>query len=249
MTTFGWNVPPTLPEGVGVALVTIFRGDQVDIEATVNHAQACVERGCTSVLVAGTTGEPWRLNAGQRIELAAAVKARLPDTFLFVGTGDAEAAKGIALTGAVAEADVADALLALSAADAPAPDYYAKLAHVAGGTPLLAYHLSQMSPPGIATDVVPQLPVAGIKDSSDSTDRIAALVVEEQVTYVGNENALLFAGRCGARGAIVALANTVPELCLQAWQGDAGAQRELFRIRQLSFADFPTRLKPEVRAS
>jgi 4-hydroxy-tetrahydrodipicolinate synthase len=105
-----------------------------------------------------------------------------------------------------------------------------------------------MSPPGIATELVPQLPVAGIKDSSDSTDRLAALLVGDQVTYVGNENASLLAGRCGARGAIVALANTVPELCLGAWRGDPGAQRELFRIRPPSFVDFPTRLKPEVHA-
>jgi 4-hydroxy-tetrahydrodipicolinate synthase len=248
VTTIGPNVPLALPEGVGVALVTIFRDDQVDIEATVNHAQACVERGCTSVLVAGTTGEPWRLSAGQRIELGVAVKARMPDTFLFVGTGDGEAAKAIALTAAVAEAGVADALLALSATDERALDYYGKLAHVAGGTRLLAYHLPDMSPPGIATDLVPQLPVAGIKDSSDSTDRLAALLVGDQATYVGNENALLLAGRCGARGAIVALANTVPELCLGAWRGDAGAQRELFRIRPPSFVDFPTGLKPEVHA-
>jgi hypothetical protein len=43
----------------------------------------------------------------------------------------------------------------------------------------------------------------------------------------------------------VALVNTVPELCLQAWRGEPDAQRALFQIRHASFVDFPNRLKPE----
>lgn len=198
------------------------------------------------MLIAGTTGEPSRLSADHRIELATALKARLPDTYLFVGTGDAEAVRSIELTAAVADAGVADALLALSSGDMPARSYYAQLADVAGATPLLAYHLAEMSPPGVAIEVVPHLPVAGIKHSSGNTDRLAALLVEDQLTYVGNENSLLLAGRCGAHGAIVALANTVPELCRRAWHGDADAQCELFGLRQPSFVDFPNRLKPEM---
>ncbi len=237
-------MPRGLPVGVGVALVTIFRDNNVDIEATVGHAQTCVGRGCTSILIAGTTGEPWRLNADQRIELAAAVKARMPDSYVFVGTGDAEAAKAAALTRAVAQSGMADALVALSATDMSAADYYSRLADAAGSTPLLAYHLPQMPPPGVLTEAVSHLPVAGIKDSSGDTDRLAELLLQDKPTYVGNENSLLLAGRCGARGAIVALANTVPELCIQAWQGEPDAQRALFRIRRPALVDFTNGLKP-----
>jgi L-alanine-DL-glutamate epimerase-like enolase superfamily enzyme len=115
--------------------------------------------------------------------------------------------------------------------------------------PRCAYHLTEMFPPGIATDVVAQLHVAEIKGSSARTDRIAALVVAEQVTYVGNEKARQVAGRCRARASMVVLANSVPEPCLQAWQADARAQLERSRIRQRSFTDVPTRLKPEVDTS
>jgi len=46
-------------------------------------------------------------------------------------------------------------------------------------------------------------------------------------------------------GAIVARANTVPEVGLEAWQRGPEAQRALFHIRRASFVDFANRLKPE----
>jgi 4-hydroxy-tetrahydrodipicolinate synthase len=46
-------------------------------------------------------------------------------------------------------------------------------------------------------------------------------------TYVGSSAVLALAGPLGATGAILALANLQPELCAQAFAGDAAAQREL----------------------
>jgi dihydrodipicolinate synthase/N-acetylneuraminate lyase len=72
------------------------------------------------------------------------------------------------------------------------------------------------------------LPVAGVKDSSGSADRLLdELAHYRGATYVGSSALLALAGPMGAAGAILALANAEPERCCRAFAGDPAAQREL----------------------
>lgn len=226
----GWERLP-LPAGVGVALVTMFAGDgTVDVPATVARAEACAALGLSSVLVAGTTGEAFRLTAEDRIALATAVKAALPRTPVIVGTGNPHAAQGLEITAAVAAAGVGDALLVLAPGDADPVAFYGNARSAAAGAPLLAYHFPSVSPPGLETSVVPALGVDGIKDSSGSTNRLAELVEAGVRVYVGSPTQLAIAGACGAAGALLAVANVAPSLCIAAWNGDMAAQRRLFAV-------------------
>jgi 4-hydroxy-tetrahydrodipicolinate synthase len=161
-----------------------------------------------------------------------------------VGTGDPVAARAVALTTEGARAHVADAVLVLAAGDMPASELYPAVAAAAGTTPVLAYHLPVLSPPGVPVDAMPALPVVGIKDSSGDADRLAPLLHDGQEVYVGSPNLLSTAGPCGARGALLGLANTVPEACAAAWAGDHDAQRELFHAHVRSSRDFPASLTP-----
>jgi 4-hydroxy-tetrahydrodipicolinate synthase len=235
---------PTLPTGVGVALVTMFNArGEVDAAATTERAVRCVERGMSSILAAGTTGEAWRLSADDRLAIATAIKDALPATPLFVGTGDREAKRALELTTAVAEAKVADAVAVLCPGDMPARSFYDAAREAAPEAVLLAYHFPSVSPPGIPVGDVGSLPVDGIKDSSGDADRLAELIEDGVHTYVGSPNLVTLAGGCGATGALLALGNTVPELCRAAWSGDMDAQRQLFARHRASMADFPASLK------
>lgn len=242
-----WSVPPPtmpLPSGVGVALVTFFAEDgSPDVPATVARAEACVARGVSSVLVAGTTGEAWRLTPGHRIELAAALRQALPGVPVLVGTGDPAAARALSTTTEVAAAGVADALLVLSPGDLASRDFYPAVRREARGVQVLAYHNPAVSAPGVDAAEVPDLGVDGIKDSSGSTNRLAELVERTVTVYVGSPTMLAVAGQCGARGALLALANVVPSLCIAAWNGDMVAQRQLFAVHRSATADFPGFLK------
>lgn len=225
-----WDRAP-LPSGVGVALVTMFDGaGAVDVPATVARAEACAAPGLSSVLVAGTTGEASRLSAEDRVVLATAVKLALPDIPVIVGTGDPRAARALEITAALADAGVGDALLVLAPGDADPVAFYGEAGAAAGGTPVLAYHFPLVSPPGLETSVVPTLGVKGIKDSSGNTNRLAELVEAGVRVYVGSPTLLAVAGACGAAGALLAVANVAPRLCLEAWNGDMAAQRRLFAL-------------------
>ena len=215
--------------GVGVPLVTLFRPDgTLDAPATARHAAHLVERGVRGLVVGGTTGEPATLDADERSELLRAVRAavdgRVP---VLAGTGAPSARQAAALSRR-AQDDGADALLVLSppGTDDPRP-YYETVAQ-AVDLPVLAYHYPPSSAPGIPVDLLCELPIAGLKDSTGDPVRLAVELDQMgEGVYTGSAALLLQAKAMGCSGAIVALANVDPEGCARAWDGDGPCQREL----------------------
>ena len=102
-----------------------------------------------------------------------------------------------------------------------------------------------MSAPGIAPDRLDALPVDGIKDSSGDPERMLIELAKagDRAVYCGAAPLLAFAGPMGCTGAILALANAEPELCIAAFEGDASAQRRLTRAHLAAQRDFPHGLK------
>lgn len=228
--------------GVGVALVTLFDDRlQVDVAATAEHAARMAGLGMQSIVVAGTTGEAFALTPDERMALISAVKEAVPgDIPVIAGTGAASAYGAVALTQQAVAAG-ADAVLALSpqrSADLRA--YYTAVAHAAGDAPTLGYHFPKVSAPGISLSILEELPIAGCKDSTGDPTRLLAEIGMEMPIFVGSAAILALAGPLGAEGAILRAANMAPELCVEAFAGDAGAQRALAPIHAaagMSLAD------------
>jgi len=245
----------TIFTGVGVALVTVRDArDMPDAAATGDLAARLVGRGMRAVLACGTTGEAGRLTDQQRSEIVAAVREAVPrDVPVIAGTGATSAARAAELTSAAAQAG-ADAVLAWPPPDcADLVGFYAAVGSAAPGVPVLAYHVPWVSAPGVPVDSLADLPVAGIKDSSGDPDRLLFEVARySEATYVGSSALLALAGPLGCSGAILAVANVVPELCTAAFAGSAQAQLELTDVhlavraggppvlRQLLAADYVT---------
>ncbi|HEX6311507.1 MAG TPA: dihydrodipicolinate synthase family protein, partial [Acidimicrobiia bacterium] len=224
-------MPTPVFTGVGVALVTLFDdGGEVDAAATAALAAKLVDAGVRGVVVAGSTGEAAALAADERAALLDAVRGTVGDAVpVLAGTGAPSARQAVALT-RDAIAHGADAVLALSPPRSRDLDgYYGGVVSAAGEVPVLAYHYPNASPPGIPVDTLAALPgVAGLKDSSGDPERLLREVTEwDRPVYTGSSALLSFAGPLGCPGAILALANVEPERCLEAFAGDAGAQRAL----------------------
>lgn len=215
--------------GVGVALVTLFDDEgEIDAPATADHAARLVDAGVSAVLVAGSTGEAGALDADERSDLLiavlSAVDGRVP---VLAGTG-AASARQARLLSKRAEADGADALVVLSPPNVTDPRPYYERVTTAVDIPVLAYHYPRASAPGVPVDVLRQLPVAGIKDSSGDAERLILEAEEIAVgLYTGHTALVHLAGAIGCAGAILALANVDPEGCTRAWNGDGDCQREL----------------------
>jgi 4-hydroxy-tetrahydrodipicolinate synthase len=215
--------------GVGVALVTLFDDEgEIDAPATADHAARLVERGVSAVLVAGSTGEANALDAEERSDLLIAVRSavdgRVP---VLAGTG-APSARQARILSKRAETDGADALLVLSPAGVSDPRSYYERVASAVEVPVLAYHYPKASQPGVPVNLLRELPVAGIKDSSGDAERLILEADELPVgIYTGHPALVHLAGAIGCTGAILALANVDPEGCTRAWAGDGDCQREL----------------------
>ena len=215
--------------GVGVALVTLFDEEgEIDAPATADHAARLVDAGVEAVIVAGTTGEAAALDAEERSDLLIAVRSavngRVP---VVAGTGAPSARQSVLLSRRAAT-DGADALLVLSPAGVPDPRPYYERVASSVDIPVLAYHYPKASTPGVPVDILRQLPVAGIKDSSGDAERL--LLEADEIPsglYTGAATLIHLAGAIGCSGAILALANIDPEGCLRAWKGDGTVQREL----------------------
>jgi 4-hydroxy-tetrahydrodipicolinate synthase len=215
--------------GVGVALVTLFDDEgEIDAPATADHAARLVDGGVAAVLVAGSTGEAATLDADERSDLLLAVRyavdGRVP---VLAGTG-APSARQARLLSKRAEADGADALLVLSPPNVTDPRPYYERVTTAVDIPVLAYHYPKASAPGVPVDVLRQLPIAGLKDSSGDAERLT-LEADELASglYTGHPALVHLASAIGCAGAILALANVDPEGCARAWAGDGNCQREL----------------------
>jgi 4-hydroxy-tetrahydrodipicolinate synthase len=236
---------PALFTGVGVALVTLFREDgALDAPATAQLAGRLVDLGVRCVLVAGTTGEAAALSPEERDTLVGAVRSALPaDVPVLAGTGAPTGRQAAELTER-AFAVGADAVLALSPPGVADPrPYYDTVAKAAAG-PLLAYHFPGAAAPGIPVDLLSELPVSGLKDSSGDAVR---LLHERDVfdgdLYTGVTSLVGLSGAIGAAGALVAVANSAPEDAVAAFAGDAEAQLRLAALDRTASQDFPAGYK------
>jgi 4-hydroxy-tetrahydrodipicolinate synthase len=216
-------------EGVGVALVTLFNRDGgIDAPATAAHAAHLVGAGIRGVVVAGSTGEAAALDPDERSALLAAVRdavdGRVP---VLAGTGAPSSRQAVALSRRAAD-DGADALLVLSPPGVDDPRGYYEAAVRAVDLPVLGYHFPAVSRPGISVDLLAELPIAGLKDSTGDPERLALEADALPVgLYTGSASVLLQGRAMGCSGAILALANVDPVGCAQAWEGDGPCQREL----------------------
>jgi dihydrodipicolinate synthase/N-acetylneuraminate lyase len=238
------SAPPPFT-GVAVALLTLF-DDTRDLDAagTADLAARLVEDGVRAVVVAGSTGEADTLDDDERRRLLDAVRSRLDGVPVLAGTGGAWAGQAARRTAAARDGG-ADAALVLSPRRVADPrPYYAEVAEAVRDLPLLAYHFPAVSPPGVPVDVLPELPVVGAKDSSGDPDRLlATLSTWDGHVYPGSSALLSFAGPLGCPGAILALANAEPALCVAAFAGDTAAQLALTGAHLAAARDFPAGIK------
>lgn len=189
---------PALPAGVLVALVTpVAESGGLDRPALGRLVERVVAGGVRGVCPAGSTGEGPRLTRRERVAVAGAVRALLPDDLPMVpGVVADTAAEALEELEELAEAGATAALLApptyYPMADDEVERLYRQLAD-ASPLPLLLYNIPGMTGVRIAADVVARLAghprVAGIKDSSRDLEYL-----QDVLTATSGEDAFRIPG-------------------------------------------------------
>ncbi len=205
-----------------------------------------VEAGVDGLLLYGSTGEGALLDADEMARGTAYAREVVPAGVpLLVGSSCESTRATMRLTRVLAEQG-ADAALVhppayFGAGLPPAAllDYYRAVADDSP-IPLLVYHMPKYTKvtiePGLLGEIVRHPNVLGFKDSSGDIKRFADYTQacdESARMFVGNGTLLYTALELGAAGGILAIADLVPERCLELVRAfRAGETRRAGEIQQ-----------------
>jgi 4-hydroxy-2-oxoglutarate aldolase len=206
--------------------------DEVDLPAMRANVERWMRTGLRGVLLLGTNGEAPFVRDDEAMRLVAGTRDAVPsDRLLLVGTGRQSTRDTIALTKAVAHAG-ADAVLVLTPSvyrnqltPAALIQHYRVIAD-ASPVPIVLYNMPQATgvtlTPAIVQELAAHPNIAGIKESSGDVGVVADLVVRGGngafPVVVGAAPTMYASLMVGAAGAIVAVANVVPELCVRLYE-------------------------------
>ncbi len=234
-------------QGVLPPVVTPFDTDEeLDLAAFKANIERWNQTGLSGYLVLGSNGESVYLSAKERDQvLAASLEAAAPDKIIMAGTGAESTRATIAQTRRAAELG-ADCALVITphyfkgqVTPARLADHYRRVAEEAP-IPVLAYNFPQATglnlPAGAVAEIAEHPNLVGIKDSSGNIAQLSELVrlcPPDFAVFVGSAPVFFPALCLGAVGGILAVANLVPERCVELMRAyQAG---ELERARELQW--------------
>jgi 4-hydroxy-tetrahydrodipicolinate synthase len=216
--------PPSRRFGLGVALVTPFARDgSVDLARLVSHARRCLDEGCSTTTLFGTTGEGASLGMGQRAAMLEALDDAGFDLAgqVLAGVAASSVEDAVAQANQLYDAGGRGILLA--------PPFYFKgvgdegvyrwiasvIERCRSPRGVVLYHIPQVTGVPLPSALIGRLKhafpgvVTAVKDSSGDWASTEPLLADHPDLHilVGDERLLARAVRHGGSGAINGFAN------------------------------------------
>jgi 4-hydroxy-tetrahydrodipicolinate synthase len=255
-------------EGIHTAIITPFRGGQVDEDALRSLVERQVDAGIDGLVPCGSTGESATLSHLEHrrvVEIVIeTVAGRIP---VIAGTGSNATREAIELTMHAKEAGAQGALLLSPYYNKPTQEgIYAHYAAVAAETafPIIVYNVPGRTASNISAETVGRLArldnIVGIKEASGDLDQMAHVIARSPSDFAvlsGDDSLTLPLLALGGKGVISTSANVAPgpmcELVRRFGAGDlSGAQEMHYQLLPLFDALFcetnPIPLKAAIAA-
>jgi len=214
--------------GIYPPAATPFKDDAIDTAGLAHNTRLWMKTGVRGVLALGSNGEAAFLDEDEAERVVVTMREHTPrDRVLLAGTGRQSTQATIGATRRAAKAG-ADAVLVLTPfyfksqmmQDA-LMDHYRAVAD-ASPVPVLLYNFTNVTGINLSPDSVATLSqhpnIVGQKDSNGDVSQVAAIVARVPTDFpvlVGSAGTLYPAMMVGAAGAIVAVANVVPDVCVK----------------------------------
>jgi 4-hydroxy-2-oxoglutarate aldolase len=237
--------------GIFPALVTPFdSAGQVSLSGVQENIRRYNQTAVAGVVVLGSTGEAVMLSREEADSVLAAAKESVASgKLLIAGTGAESTAETIARTKRAATLGYQAALVKTPYYYKPAYRAETYLQHYravadASPIPILLYSVPQFTGITLETPEILSLSehanIIGIKDSSGAIQRIAEVVGGASPDFqvlTGGAAVIYPALAVGARGAILALADALPEKCAEVFELFQSGQHDRARQLQLQLAN------------
>ena len=226
--------------GCLTALVTPFRGGEIDLLALERLVEAQIAAGVHGLVPCGSTGESATLTHDEHIALVKAVvrlaRGRVP---VIAGTGSNSTAEAVRLTRAAQDAGASGALLISPYYNKPTQDgIYQHYLAVAEATtlPIVVYNIPGRTGSNILPETIARLShvknVAGVKEASGSMQQvieILATAAPDFAVWSGDDVMTLPIMAAGGVGVISVTSNVAPqrmvELTSALLEGDLASAR------------------------
>jgi len=236
--------------GVFPPLTTPFAADgSVDLKALAANIQKYNQSKLAGYVVVGSTGESVYLREAEKLQVFEAARAAAaPGKILIAGTGCESTAETLELTRRAAGLGYGAALVRTPAyfksqmTEAALERHYRAVAD-ASPIPVLVYSVPQFTGLAVSAALVVRLAahpnIVGVKESSGDVrliEEIARQVPPEFTVLVGSASAFYAALGAGARGAVLAVACALPEMCVElyeAWSRGDPARAQAVQQRLL----------------
>ncbi len=230
--------------GIIPAVITPFtEKKETDHEGLSVTLKGLLEHGITGFLINGSTGEAATLTREERSEnIRSASMIAKGRAKVLAGVGSPSTTQAIQYAKDAQEAG-ADAVVALTPYDIIPNkegllEYYREIAKSVK-VPVIAYNLPQHTGVNLGVDTLVKLVndgvVMGIKESSGNLANLAQMIKEvgEKISILtGSDDLTLQSFVMGCSGAILALGNLAPKLCVDMFdsvqRGDFGRAKELY---------------------
>ena len=204
------------------ALVTPFRGGQVDYAALDRLVDRQIAAGTDGLAVCGTTGEAPTLTEDEQEQILTRVLTRANGRCpVMAGTGTYNTASTVHRTRRAAELGAQAALIVTPYYNRPSQEgLFQHFAAVAKGCelPIVPYNVPVRTGVHLANDTIIRLRkefphVVALKDASNSTEHVTDLLARSDIAVLCGDDALTLAMMSlGATGVISVLSNLLPQL-------------------------------------
>jgi 4-hydroxy-tetrahydrodipicolinate synthase len=206
-------------EGLTVAMVTPFRGGEIDWEAVDRLVERIVTGGAGGIVPAGSTGESPALSAEERRRLFRRVRERARGrAFVLAGAGTNSTEGTLAQVRMAKEEGADGALVVTPYYNKPTQaGLYAHFRRVAeeGGLPVCLYNVPGRTGVSLAPETARRLAdvpgVVAIKEASGSLDAVSEICRDTRLTVLSGDDSLTLPMLAvGAQGVISVAGNLVP---------------------------------------
>jgi 4-hydroxy-tetrahydrodipicolinate synthase len=241
-------------EGSSVAIVTPFKGAQIDFKSLGELIEWQIQSGTDAIVACGTTGESPTLSDEEKDQVVRfvveRVKKRVP---VLAGTGTYDTHHSIELSRAAKKAGADGLLLVVP--------YYNKptqaglIAHFraivdAVDLPAMLYNIPGRSGVNMAPETIVRLAahknIVAVKEASGSCDAVTQIAASCGIAVISGDDSLTLPFiACGAKGIVSVVANIAPAevkaLCVAARKGDMTAalkiHQKLFPLVKACFIE------------
>jgi 4-hydroxy-2-oxoglutarate aldolase len=241
-------------QGVLPPITTPFNGAEIAFDRLKKNFERWNRTKLAGYLVLGSNGEAVYLSEEERIKVIEVCREAIPkEKIMLVGTGMESTGETIRFTNEAARlgADLALVVTPCYFKGSMTPqvfhDHFTAVAE-ASRIPILVYNVPQFTGINMEPPLIAKLSghpnIAGIKDSSGNIDQLSQIIhqsAKDFAVFVGSAPVFFPALCVGAVGAILAVANALPELCTHI--ADLCAEGEYAKARELQ-----NRLTPIAKA-